>query len=84
MIEHLSARDYISFADAFLQKYDQATELQKLGMLRSLQAELQSTIGASLVLAVLEAREGKDPSKILPQIRLEYLEFIQSKIRPQG
>ena len=70
--------------DAFLDRYDQATELQKLGMLRSLQAELQSTIGAALVFAVLEVRKGQNPLEVLPKQQLEYLAFIQSRIRPQS
>lgn len=84
MIEYLAARDYVGFAGAFLDRYDQATELQKLGMLRSLQAELQSTIGAALVFAVLEARKGQNPLEVLPKQQLEYLTFIQSRIRPQS
>ena len=84
MFKYLAARDYIGFAGAFLDQYDQATELQKLGMLRSLQAELQSTMGSALVFAVLEAREGQNPLEVLPKQQLEYLTFIQSRIRPQS
>lgn len=90
MKEHLKAKDYMSFARVFLAEYDNADALAQLGMLRLLRTELRSTIGAGLVLAVLETREGRPPTWFLEVFKdaganlPAYLAFIEEYSCPHS
>lgn len=90
MKEYLKTKDYISFARALLAEYDNADALTQLSLLRLLRTDLRSTIGACLVLAVLETREGRPPtwvSEVLKDTGANlptYLAFIEEYSCPHS